>query len=83
MRHIRYCINRDDGMVYSLVGKEIAVAVLQWDKIGENGNFTKPLEYELEKMPALSLADIWPRLRWTKKIPQPIKDRHREFWGFR
>jgi hypothetical protein len=67
----------------SRVGSEVAWPVLQYEKIGEGGDFTKPFEYELEKMPVLSLAHCWQGLKWTKKIPLAIKNRHRVFWGMK
>jgi hypothetical protein len=83
MKQITYAVSKDDGLVYSRVGSEIAIPVLQFDRIGRNGDFTQPLEYELEKCRVLELADYWPRLRWTKKIPVRTKNLHRQFWGMR
>ncbi len=80
---ITYAINRNDDMVYSRVGSEIAYPVLQFDKIGQNGDFTGPLEYQLEKSSVNSLAGEWSQLRFTKKIPADIKNRHRAFWGMK
>jgi hypothetical protein len=82
-RIITYAVSKDDGMVYSRVGSEIAYPVLQYNKIGENGDFTKPLEYKLEKSSVFDLAYYWQSLRWTKKIPTELKNRHREFWGMK
>ena len=82
-RIITYAVSKDDGLVISRVGSEVAVPVLQYEKIGEGGDFTKPLEYELEKFPVLSLASEWPLYKWTKKIPVELKNKHREFWGFK
>lgn len=81
MKQITYCIDKESGFVYSRVGSDVAVPVLQYDKIGANGDFTQPLEYQLEKCSVLSLASYWPNLRWTKKIPTNIKNNHRAFWG--
>ncbi len=80
---ITYAINKDDGMVYSRVGSEIAYPVLQFDKIGQGGDFTGPIEYQLEKSSVFSLAGEWSQLRFTKKIPADIKNRHRAFWGMK
>jgi hypothetical protein len=82
-RIITYAINQDDGIVVSRVGSEIAWPVLQYEKLGEGGDFTKPAEYALEKMPVTSVdGRTWQGLKWTKKIPVELKNRHREFWGF-
>jgi hypothetical protein len=80
---ITYAISKDDGMVYSRIGNEIVYPVLQYQKIGQGGDFTQPFEYQLEKSDVLSLAYYWPRLKWTKKIPVDIKNLHRSFWGMK
>ena len=80
---ITYAIDRTDGMVYSRVGREIAVPVLQYDRIGQGGDFTQPLEYELEKCPVSELAAYWANFKWTRKIPVDLKNVHRKFWGMR
>lgn len=79
---ITYAIDRE-GLVYSRVDSEIACPILQFDKIGQGGDFTGPLEYKLEKSSIFSLAGEWDSLRWTKKIPVEIKNLHRAFWGMR
>lgn len=86
MKTITYGIDLDTGLVFSrlegdpTVGDmKIAVPVLQYERIGENGDFTKPLEYRLERMSTTAL--IHARLRWTRKIPLDAKNLHREFWG--
>ncbi len=83
IRIITYAIHKDDGLVISRVGSEIAWPVLDYERIGEGGDFTGPLLYHLEKMPILSVPGTeWQRLRWTKKVPVQLKNRHRTFWGF-
>jgi hypothetical protein len=82
-RIITFAVSEDDGMVYSRVGNEVAYPVLQWEKIGEGGDYTQPLEYELEKSSVFSLVDYWPRLKWTRKIPTELKNRHRAFLGMK
>ena len=80
-RVITYAIDTDSGMVVSRVGGEIAWPILQWDRIGVDGDFTKPLEYALETIPVLSVGSAWRALHWTRKVPVAIKNRHRVFWG--
>lgn len=82
-RIITFAVSEDDGMVYSRVGNEVAYPVLQWEKIGEGGDFTQPLEYKLEKSSVFNLSYYWPRLKWTRKIPTELKNRHRAFWGMK
>jgi len=83
MKQITYAYDKTDGLVYSRVGREIACPVLQFDKIGQNGDFTGPLEYQLEKSPIQELAHYWPNFVWTKKIPVELKNHHRAFWGMK
>jgi hypothetical protein len=79
---IQYAIHKDDGLVISRVGNEVAWPVLEYEKIGAGGDFTQPLTYTLEKFPVLTIrGGDWQRLRWTKKIPRDIKNLHRAFWG--
>lgn len=83
MKTITYAICLDDGLTYSRCGDQIAVPVLQYEEFGKDGDFTKPFRYKLEKTPILDLAYCWPRFRWTKKIPNIVKNVHREFWGMK
>jgi hypothetical protein len=84
-RTIAYGIEKDTGLVYSRVGDECAGPVLDYQAIGqgddgyEPGDFRGPIRYTMEKMP---LREVYPYVVWTKKIPVPLKNRHREFWGF-
>lgn len=91
MRTITYAIH-PDGLVYSRFRENmncrgIAIPVLLYDKLGKDddgndtGDFTAPFEYELQVFPVRSLLPTMSVLRWTKKIPIPLKNRHREFWG--
>ena len=80
-RIITYAIDEDSGVVVSRVGGEIAWPILQWERIGIGGDFTAPLEYELETIPVVSVGRAWRALRWTRKVPAAIKNRHRSFWG--
>lgn len=94
-RIITYGIERDTGLVYSRVGSECAGPVLDFAAIGQGGDgyapgdFNGPARYTLEKMP---LREVYPCVRWTKgrgnnrglpAIPLELRNRHREFWGFR
>lgn len=80
-RRIAYAVSRDDGLVISRVDNEIAVPVLQYDEMLPVNNFTPT--YKLEKMDINTLYDQWRLYKWTKKIPVSLKNRHREFWGFK
>ena len=87
---IMYAINKDDGIVWSRVGSELACPVLDFDAIGQGGDgfakgdFNGPSRWNLQKFDVLSVAGReWDRLKWTKKVPIGLKNRHRKFWGFK
>jgi hypothetical protein len=86
MKHLMYAIDLDTGRVWSrlegdraVTNLKIAVPVLQYGQIGEGGDFTQPLTYNLETMDVSAL--IHARLLWTRKIPLTEKNLHRQFWG--
>jgi hypothetical protein len=80
---ITYAIH-PDGYTVSRVGSEVAWPVLEYDKIGRGGDFTRPFSYKLKKSPVLSaLGRDWNELAWTKKLPVEIKNIHRAFWGLK
>ena len=88
MKTITYAIDLDTGQVWSRLegdpsvgDQKIAVPVLQYDKIGEGGDFSKPLTYRPERMDVTAL--IHARLRWTRKVPVQIRNQHRRFWGLK
>jgi hypothetical protein len=67
--------------VYSQYGSQYCVPVLDYEAIGEGGDFTKPFKYSLEKFD--SIGRWTPTLQYTRKIPTPIKNAHRAFWGLK
>jgi hypothetical protein len=79
-RIITYAVEEDSGIVYSRVGSEVAIPVLDYEGMTPANNFAT--RYELE---AFSIYAIprWGALKWTKKIPTALKNRHRAFWGFK
>ena len=83
MNNIRYAVNIETGLVYSRVGKEVAIPILEYEKLGEGGDFTKPTQYHLEKIPNRDLMYEYWQLKWTKKIPVHLKNLHRAFWGMK
>ena len=78
-RIIAYAIDQDTGLVWSRVGHELAVPVLQWDTMVPENNFST--SYALERCDLRDMA--YATLRWTKKIPVAIKNRHRVHWGMK
>jgi hypothetical protein len=86
---ITYGIDDESGLVYSRVGGEVAVPVLDFAAIGqggdgfEPGDFRGPTRYNLEKCSVYALGSgEYAAIRWTKQVPLPVKNAHREFWGF-
>ena len=87
-RTITYAVD-EDGTVYSRVDREVAVPVLDFAAIGQGGdgfkpgNFNGPIKHNLQKFALEALYGAWASLRWTKKIPVGLKNRHRAFWGMK
>lgn len=79
-RIITYAINQEDGLVVSRVKDEIAWPILQWDAMTPENSFAT--SYQLERIPVSQIGSEYRALKWTKKIPTELKNRHREFWGF-
>ena len=82
MKTIQYAINCETGFVWSRVGSEIAFPVLQYDKMLPENNFTAPIELEKEQFFVFT-GQVWKGLKWTRKIPKVIKNKHRKFWGMK
>lgn len=86
MRHITYGIEEDTGLVYSRVGGQVAVPVLDFEAIGQGGDgfapgdFRGPTRYTLEKCSIYEIS--YPAVRWTRNIPVAVKNLHRRYWGF-
>lgn len=80
-RIITYAYNIEDGMVISRVDHEIAHPVL--DFVGMKPENNWEMRYNLEKFNINALHGQWHLYKWTKKIPTELKNRHREFWGFK
>jgi len=79
-RIITYMIDKETGLVFSRVGGEVAVPVLDYKGMTPENNFKT--NYYLEK---ISLFDVYPycSLKHTKKVPIELKNRHRKFWGMK
>jgi hypothetical protein len=82
MRTIMYGIDRNTGLVWSRIGSQVAIPVLQFDKMTPDNNFQTI--YELEKMDVIQTAgQAYNSIVWTRKIPTELKNRHRQFWGLK
>jgi len=78
MRTIRYGIDLDTGLVISRVENQAAVPILDYSAITPENDFA--VGYYLEKMSVFELRRH--TIKWTRKIPKRIKNKHRKFWGF-
>ena len=81
MKTIQYGINENTGHVCSRLGSEVAIPVLEYDKMSPENNFETV--YQLEKFDIITLASQWNCIHWTRKLPVELKNTHRSFWGFK
>jgi len=77
---IQYGVDSETGLIWSRVGSEVAVPILDFEKMTPENNFRT--NYNFEKYDVLSVAKEVSNLKWTRKIPIEIKNIHRKFWGF-
>jgi len=80
-RTIQYMIDPDLDLVWSRVGSEVAIPVVQFDKMTPENRYSVPLE--LEKFNALDVAGQLNNVIRTRKINVGIKNIHRKFWGMK
>ena len=76
---IQYAVDRDSGGVVSQVGSEYAWPILDYEAIGQGGDFTGPMQYNLEKIDRYRAGRVY--LHFTKRVPTEVKNIHRAFWG--
>ena len=81
MRTIQYGIDPQTYQVWSRVGSEVAVPVLDFESGTFVNNFT--MDTRIEKFSVFAVASDWNYLKHTRKIPIEIKNIHRKFWGFK
>jgi len=79
-RRIMYMIDLE-GFVYSRVGSEIAIPVLDFEGMTPKNGYKT--DYPLEKFNVLQVAYALRHVRHTRKIPVEIKNEHRKFWGMK
>ena len=83
-RVITYAVHKEDGLVISRMGDQIAYPVIEYEAIYANGSFGNPVTRYLEKIPLTAIPEsLWKKFNWTKKVPIEIKNKHREFWGLK
>ena len=80
-RTITYMIEPSTGAVFSRVGSEVAIPVLDFEGMKPENNYETI--YNLEKFDAISVARDLANVIHTRKIPVEIKNDHRKFWGMK
>ena len=76
--NIQYGLDFETGLVWSRVGDQVAVPVLDYDAIGPENNFGAG--YQLKKFPADVLSHA--TIRWNHEVSEQAKNAHLAFWGF-
>ena len=80
-KNIGFMVNSDTGLVWSRVGSEVAVPVLDYEGMTYDNNFAT--SYNLEKFSVFSVCKELGYMKGTRKIPLNIKNAHRKFWGMK
>lgn len=81
MKTIQYAIETNTGMVVSRVEDKIYHPVLDFDGMKPENNWE--IKYYFEEMPVTVLFGVYHYYKWTRKIPNKIKNFHRKHWGFK
>lgn len=79
---IQYAIDKDTGLTWSKVGKQIAMPVKDFEKVpapGESAHF----DYKLDKIPTSFTQFFEVSLDWEAKLPKSLKNYHRQYWGLK
>ena len=73
-----YYVENSTGIVIARKGSTAYVPVLQYDRIGEGGDYTKPFEYEVEAFDVLAVVCGPGVVRISRnKVPKHVKDNFR------
>ena len=73
-----YYVEIDTGIVIARKGSTAYVPVLQYDRIGEGGDFTRQFEYEVEPFDILAVVCGPGVARISRnKVPRHVKDNFR------
>ena len=81
MRTIQYAIDMTSGMVISQVGNKIYHPILDFDGMSPENNWQ--MDYYYEEMSVHAMYGSYHYYKWTRKIPNKIKNFHRKYWGFK
>ena len=80
-RTIQYGIDPETGYVWSRVGSEVALPVIDFADMGPSDGFA--MKGHLERMNVFDTVPTINGVRWTRKVPVELKNVHREFWGMK
>ena len=81
MKQITYLKDPNSDIVYSRVGSEVAIPVLDYEGMTPANNFKT--NYYLEKYDVIHVCKELRYMKGTKKIPTVLKNIHRKFWGMK
>jgi len=70
-----------DGYIFSRVGSEVAIPVIDFDGMKPENNYE--IKHNLEKFDVLTVAREVGHCIGTRKIPIEVKNHHRKFWGMK
>jgi len=76
MKTITYAIDKDTGLVFSRVGSEMAIPVLDYDNMKPENNFQ--IKIDVIEIP----YSTYKNLKFTRCIPTKIKNMHRVLFRF-
>ena len=79
MNQITYAVT-PDGHTISRIGSEVATGVLDYEAMVPENGYNAGYYFEKFSVHCIS-SNEWDSWYWTKKIPLPVKNMHRKFWG--
>lgn len=81
MKNIQYGIDGETGLIISKTDDNIAWPVLDFAGMKPENNWK--MNYNLKKFKIVDVGQSIKYVKWTRKIPNEIKNMHRQFWGFK
>lgn len=78
---LTYLIDPETNLVWSRYENELAIPVLEYDKMNENNNFAT--SYHLEKFSVIEAYKVLGSCKAIKNIPKTLKNEHRKFWNMK
>jgi hypothetical protein len=72
--NLTFTLDMDLGVLIAWNGGKVCVPVLEFDKIGENGDFTKPFTFDLQLMDSSVMYGQYYKRVSRNKVPKRMKD---------